>query len=228
MKTSPSVPRLYSAIKSLSCVSCLAGALITAPAALAAPTVYNFTTAPGPIGYSPGLGSIFSSTDVVSGSFVYDPDSPVTGTGSLGTTIYGYAAPPVVASYASLAGTAGSYAFADPRGFVTVGNDLPMSPGTPAVDSLQLYADSAYANGPHNFVGFTAGGYTAVNLRIFWIESTDIPDFNSDQSLPATPPKFMGRLALDFVPADNPALPASSYVFFNGVTVTPAVVGTCN
>ena len=225
MKSSKSLARLYTALKSLVCFACL---LIAAPGAFAAPTLYNFTSAPGPYGYTPGLGGIFSSTDVVSGSFIYDPDSPVTGASSSGATIYGYAAPPVVASYSSLSGTAGSYAFADPRGFVTVGNDVPFNTGSPPLDAIQLYADTTFTTGPHNFIGFTAGGYTAVNLRIFWIESTDIPDFLSDQSLPPTPPKFMGRLAVDFVPSANPALPASGFVFFNGVTVTPAEPGTCN
>jgi hypothetical protein len=225
MKPSLSFPRLLTAIKGLACLAC---ASMVAPPAFAVPTVYNFTTAPGPNSYSPGLGGIFSSTDVVSGSFVYDPDSPVTGTGTYGVTIYGYAPPPVVSSYSSLAGTAGTYAFSDPRGYVTVGNDQTQGPGTPALDSLVYYADTFTATGPHNFVGFTTGGYTMVNLRIFWIESIDIPDFLPDQTLPAAPPTFLGRLALDFVPADNPTLPASSFIFFNGVKVTPAVPGTCN
>ena len=208
----------------LFCVFCALG---SASNAIAAPTVYNFTTAPGPYGSSPGLGSLFSATDFVSGSFTYDPASPVTGTGTYGDAIYGYAAAPVVLSFYSIAGTVGGNAFSDPRGFVTVGNDRQMSPSGPYVDSVQLYSDTFTATGPHNFVGFTLGGYTLVNVRFLWVESTDIPDFLTTQDLPATPPKFMGRLALDFVPTDNPTLPATSFVFFNGVTVTPAVPA-CN
>jgi len=223
MNVSPLSRRLLALLKTLACIAGLA----VCAAAQAAPTVYNFTTAPGPYGYSAGMGGLFSATDVVSGSFVFDPVTPPTGVGTGGTTLYGINTA-YSATYATLAGTVAGYFFSDPRGFVTVGNDKPLPTGGPNVDAITFYADTSLATGTHDISGFSVGAYTLVNVRIFWVESIDIPDFLSDQNLPATPPTFMGRLALDFVPTDNPALPATSYVFFNGVKVTPAEPGTCN
>lgn len=154
---------------------------------------------------------------------MYDPASPVTGTGSAGATIYGFAPPPTPLSFFSLAGTAGSHAFSDPKGYVTVSNDKPVG-AFPQADAIQVYSDSAIPNSgaAYNFSGFSIAGYIAVNLRMFWIEGQNgITDFLTDQSLPAALPSFGGVLAIDFVPINNPTLPASNFVFFNGLTVTP-------
>ena len=70
--------------------------------------------------------------------------------------------------------------------------------------------------------GFSVGGYTLQNVRMFWIEGQQtpgtIPDFLSSQSLPSVLPGFQGRLALDFVPTGGGA---QSFVFYDGLTVTP-------
>ncbi len=193
----------------------LAGACaLCATAALAVPSSYRFTTADTPFG-SPGPLSLFSSNATTSGSFDYDPAMPFTSIGSNGSSIYN-------ATLNLLQGSVGGRSFTDPTGYAAVGNDLPSVPGfsTP-VDFFQLGAEPSSATGTHNLSAFAVGGYQLVNVRLFWIETqAGIGDFiTASTQLPA-PPTFAGRLALDFLPVDAPLGPATSFVFFNGLTVT--------
>jgi PEP-CTERM motif len=105
--------------------------------------------------------------------------------------------------------------------------DFSVSPPTTAmVDFLGLTAEPPLSSlSPHNITGFSVGGYSLVNVRLFWIEGTNmpelVPDLFNNQNLPAVLPSFHGRLALDFVPTGNTNLsylPAS--IFFDGLTVT--------
>lgn len=75
-----------------------------------------------------------------------------------------------IAQTAALSGSIGGFSFSDSRGFTTVGNDHPISVFS-AADSVQLFADSSTAGvGLHNIAGFSLGGYTLYNVRMFWIE----------------------------------------------------------
>jgi hypothetical protein len=213
-------------------LSCLAGA------ALAAPVTYSFSTGALNTGYfcggiplcSPHPWSSFSSGAIVQGSFVYDASVPQTVTGGDGSAIYGGNP----SSFSALTGTVDGYSFSDLRGFTQVGNekfaltDFSASPPvTTMVDFLGLTAEPGLASpNPHNISGFDVGGYTLVNVRMFWFEGGYmpelVPDLTDNQALPAALPSFHGRLALDFVPTGNTNLsyvPAS--VFFDGLTVTP-------
>ena len=69
---------------------------------------------------------------------------------------------------------------------------------------------------------FEVGGFTLVNVRMFWIEGDNTPtlieDFLVNELLPTTLPEFEGRLALDFTPTANPGVRTS--VFFNGLLMS--------
>lgn len=139
---------------------------------------------------------------------------------------------------ANLSGASGGpLSFSDPRGFTIVGNDAfqgtclpqPCTP-PPLADFFGFQTDSSNASqGVHNIVPFTinVGGtdYRLFNARFFWIEgflippsTTAIPDFLSSNDLLATPPSFLGRLALDFVQTGNAAGPQYS-IFFDALAV---------
>jgi hypothetical protein len=142
----------------------------------------------------------------------------------------------------SLSGAAGGpFSFTDPRGFTIVGDNAfqgtclpqPCTP-PPLMDFFGLQAESSNAaQGVHNISVLTinVGGsnYSLFNARFFWIEgqviqpnTAPIPDFLSSNNLLATPPSFLGRLALDFVATGNSAGPQYS-VFFDGLAVAAAV-----
>jgi hypothetical protein len=189
----------------------LGGALIGLVAAgpVAAGVVpYGFSTTAAPYG-SPGVADLFSPGDVVSGTFQYDATLPPSGTLSNGATRYD-------ATFLNLSGQVKAWTVSDPRGYTAAGNDLPAQGNN---DFLMLGAEPGLGSGTHNLVGFTAAGWTLVNVRLFWIEGQPgIDDFTGNDALPAVLPGFTGRLALDFVPVDAPTGPVS-YVFFDGLTV---------
>ena len=194
-------------------LSSLAVALIhtSVNVASAVPVSYSFTTGNNPFGLPP-VGS-FSSSDFVSGTFTYDAEALATGTNAFGATIY-------AGSLTKLAGSVAGLNFSDPAGLTLVGNEVIPSPAFPQpVDFLLLGADPSLGVGTHNLSGFAIGGFTLVNVRMFWIETQlGITDFLANQNLLAALPQFQGRLALDFVPIGNPSGPLS-FVFFDGLLV---------
>lgn len=105
-----------------------------------------------------------------------------------------------------------------------VGNDT--GPGG-SVDFFQLLAERLLGLPVmYNLTGFTAAGFTLVNVRMFWFEGFGAPDFLTSNDLPDTPPSFEGRLALDFIPhgsscSPGPPVvcPTPSAVFFDGLYV---------
>ena len=188
----------------------LAAALIglVAGPAVAGVVPHGFSTTGAPYG-SPGVIDLFSAGDTVSGTFQYDAALPPSGTLSNGATRYD-------ATFLNLSGQVKVWTFSDPRGYTAVGNDLPAQGNN---DFLMLGAEPGLGSGTHNLVGFTAAGWTLVNVRLFWIEGLPgIGDFTTTDAMPAVLPGFAGRLALDFVPVDAPTGPVS-YVFFDGLTV---------
>jgi hypothetical protein len=120
----------------------------------------------------------------------------------------------------NLTGSIASNFFSDPYGRVFVGDDKPTPNG---VDYLALNADTSAwpptPARPHDLIGFTYNGFLLVNVRMFWREGQlAIPDFLSNQNLPASLPTFQGRLALDFVPISNQSAPLNynNSLFFDG------------
>jgi len=208
---------------------------------LAAPITYNFSTGALNSGYYCGAlpGCTYSSTDLhpwfsfsgsahLQGSFVYDSERPLTLTAGDGSSIYGGNP----SSYSDLSGTVDGHNFSDPRGFTQVADEKfslfdPITSTTTMVDFLGLTADPALSNpNPHNLTGFSVGGYTLVNVRMFWYEGMNmpelVPDLYNNQDLPTTLPSFHGRLALDFVPTGNTNLSLTpGSIFFDGLSVTP-------
>jgi hypothetical protein len=213
---------------------CIAVAFASAPA-MAAPVSYSFVTSNGPLG-SPEISGLLGSSAYVVGTFKYDASAPATGT----ALEYGYGSAVAYGrpyfSYFDISGSVSGLNFSDPWGSSVVGNDMTDYPGRPAgQDWLGLNADrgpNAGANvrdpsAPYDFRGFSIGGYTLVNMRMFWFEGINgLPDFLTTTALPAELPKLHARLALDFVRTDDPTNLAnapyySNGVFFDGIQVTP-------
>lgn len=169
--------------------------------------------------------------------------------GSLDTrgTVYSVTSttPPFHSSFNTLSASVGGFSLNDPRGFTIVGNEAFQGTCAPApctqpplVDFYSYQADtsSVAAGSVHNISGFSlnvAGtSYSLFNVRFIWIEAfpgqgfppgvAPIPDFLSSNDLLATPPSYLGRIALDFVPTGNIA-GAPQSVFFEGLSVAAAV-----
>ncbi len=186
--------------------------------AISAPVTYSFSTSVSPFGTFP-IAGLFDSNAVVSGTFKYDAEAPVIQDIGTGLSYGGYTpGPGKVASFSDLVGVVSGINFSDTRGVAIVGNDRP-------VDSLALSADpSLTSTSQHNFNGFSIGGYSLVNVRLFWLENQMVPglisDFLNTEAMPAVLPTFDGRLAFDFIQTGtNPTSPAG-FVFFDGLTVT--------
>jgi len=178
----------------------------------AAPVSYSFATEAGPFGGSPGPVDLFSGSAFASGTFTYDAQVSPTGTAGNGATRYS-------GSLHALSGTADGNSFSDVSGYTLVGNDV-LTSGQ-YVDFLQLTFEPPLntPGGTYNLTGFDIGGFSLVNVRMFWIEGQNgITDFLDDQTLPPVLPSFPGRLAFDFI--DSSGAPAQS-VFFNGLSVSP-------
>lgn len=191
--------------------------------AMSAPVTYSFSTSESPFGTSP-IASLFSSDAVVSGTFNYDSQAPFIQDVGTGLSYGGHTpGPGKAASFSELFGAVAGMTFSDERGVAIVGNDRP--PGL--LDSLALSADpSLTSTSPHNLIGFTIGGFTLVNVRLFWLENQMVPglisDFLDDETLPAALPTFNGRLALDFIQTGTSPTSPAGFVFFDGLTVTAA------
>jgi hypothetical protein len=177
-----------------------------APAALAIPITYQFTTGPQ-ITVPPGLPPPVLPADLaplegfgVSGSFVYDSDAPQTGV-FLG-------APSHNGALTALTGSIAGLGFSDATGQVTAGDEtFPPVPTAPQhFDFLELATGPTPAGSP-DFVGFVLGNFRLVSVRLFWIEGQSvpeaIPDFLGASLLPGVLPEFHGRLAFDFARVDS-------------------------
>lgn len=207
------------------CGALLLGTAFCSPAAFATPVTYSFTSGSSAFGnvtdpvVAAALAALGSGA-VASGTFTYDAAAPFNSNNSDGSSVFGT---PAALSFFGLSGTLGSNSFSDPRGGVTVANNLTIG-GRPNADEVLLFADPTSAGGPfHNFVGFDLGGTQVVDVRLFWITGNPgVPtDFLSSQTPPGTLPSFSATIAFDLASTTNPSLISTSSVFFNGVTVTP-------
>jgi len=202
----------------------------------AAPVKYRFTTDAAAFGGPTGPAIPFPSPSLfdggTSGTFVYDSEAPFVLTLADGASLYSGAIPSSVSgittTLSDLSGAVAGFSFSDSGGQGIVGNDsfLPSGSST-KVDFFQLAFDPPLSSpAPRNLAGFTVGEFILINFRMFWIEGQTtpglVPDFLSDQDLPAALPSFTGRVAFDFIQTGNPA--ATSFVFFDGLRVVPAAV----
>lgn len=194
----------------------------TLGAALGAPVTYGFSTGTQAPSY-PNVESLLGTGAHVSGTFVYDSAAPQVTTVS-GLSIYGGFTPgtSIVPSFSSLSGSVAGLTFSDVQGITAVANDTYDIGGSSLVDFFTLNADpSASSSSTRNISGFSTGGYTLANVRLFWGETLSspalIPDFLSSADLPSAPPTFLGRLALDFNPIDAGGVPGT--VFFDSLAV---------
>ena len=209
----------------LAAIATVAGGAILPSMSSAAPVTYSFTSQGGTV-LSQGTAdsnaflTSLGAAPVITGTFVYDTASPQTGTTGAGLSIYGLAAN-VTLSLSNLQGSIGGKSFSDASGFVIVGNNKPFS-NLASTDSVQLQADSSLVSSTHNFSGFSSGGYTAVNLRMFWPASTlgGPVEFTSSQALPTSLAALgPARIAIDINVSSNSTLISTNSVFFDNVTV---------
>lgn len=196
-------------------------------AAQADPASYRFSTGTTPgVGSDPQLASLFGGLSV-KGTFDYDADTPMSGEIGGGQLAGSYAYNNAITNLSGSVVDAADfpfYWFSDSFANAIVGDEkytqLGQNPPPPA-DILNLAADPLLLTGtPRTLVGFEIGGFTLVNVRLFWIEDTlDAPDFLVNQDLPAKLPTFKATLSLDFTLTDNPG--ALFNVFFQDSTVAP-------
>ena len=200
----------------------LAGAGLFLPGqksgALAATTTYSFSTGANPFGSGP-IGD-FPSDATVSGTFVYDPSTPLFGSAADGSTIYRVTSSNLAVG--NLSAFVNGIALSDARGSaVTVGDNLPFAGGVvgPA-DMLQLFFEPPLGTGTHDIVAPALSGFSLVNVRMFWIQGQNgIPGFLNNQSMPIVLPVLPGRLALDFIPTGSSSTLPTASVFFDGLQV---------
>lgn len=198
--------------------------------ALAAPVSYTFSTS-APISGPAELTGLLSGLSV-SGVFTYNAATPFLGlSGDLGFE-------PGYSTYATngtltqavlgLAGSVGGHQFSDIAGTASIRNANTGTPSATLLDIISLTSDptlKAGANTPpsdyaRQLQGFTLGGYTLNNVRLYWIGGITGGAFNflGDSSLPAELPTFQGRLAFDFVRTDDPTNIANVPYYSNTVT----------
>lgn len=209
----------------LAAIAIVFGSAILPSISSAAPVTYSFSSQAG-TAFSQGTSdsnaflASLGASPVITGTFVYDTASPQTGTTGAGLSIYGLAAN-VTLSLSNLQGSVGGHSFSDASGFVLVGNNKPFS-NLASTDSVQLQADSSLVSSTHNFAGFSSGGYTAVNLRMFWPASTagGPVEFTSSQALPPSLAALgPARIAIDINVSSNSTLISTNSVFFDNVAV---------
>jgi hypothetical protein len=200
-------------------------ALSTTPA-LAVPITYEFSTGPvlgalnvGVIGdpNNQALLDVFANS-TVTGSFVYDSESPVTSvvTNPLGTQ-YLYDG-----AVTALTGSVAGFTFGDASGRIQVGDELNIN-GAPR-DILQI------SGAAPDFTGFDLGtlGLTLLNARLFWIEGNPttnggtLSDFLSGNGLPSPLPDLTGLFAFSFAATGSTTL--ASTVTFRELQIRPVAV----
>jgi len=202
----------------------LASLLFLAGHAVAAPVTYSFSTQASPVFF--GLGGVPGDAfdGGVYGTFVYDAQASRVAVNPDGSFLYASSFPLSVTAISSFSATVGGFNFTDTAGTLQVGNN---TFGTTASDVLQFSLEPPLTNpAPHNLTRFSIGNFTLANLRMFWIQGQQtpdlIPDYLSDQAMPASLPSFTGRLSLDFYFTPDPSAPLF-FVAFDGLQVTPSV-----
>jgi len=174
-----------------------------------APVTYNFSTdVSGSTMACPAC--LFAGQSAL-GSFVYDPETPLTTTNSEGISVY-------FRGISDWSGSIGSNVYSDDLGLAIVGDDI-----VGGSRDILRFLPGLFLN------GFEIGGYTLVDVWMTWLEGMPgdplgTPDFLMGQSLPVELPDFPGVLTLHFV---NPMFsgPTLRVNFQNlMVTLAPTIV----
>lgn len=188
---------------------------------------YSFSTG---MALTRPFGPQLDPSAIATGSFIYDSSAPISGnaiTRGFGNANSHYG------GFYNIIATVGSFKVSDPIGNVIVGNDMNDYPGAlPGQDWLGLNYDLGIAYGsntvgpvpdparPRDLNGFVVGDYSLFNVRMFWFEGVNLPDFLSDGNLPNVLPNLNGRLVLDFVLTESPdEFSYINSIFFDGLAV---------
>jgi hypothetical protein len=166
-----------------------------------APVTYDYTT--DPLEFLSGCPACNFVGQPVSGSFIYDPETPLTSAPPSGFFVY-------LGGISDWSGTVESFSFSDDLGLAVVGDNV-----LPGGRDLLRFTPGLFLN------GFVVDGFTLVDVRMLWLEgSPGVPDFLIGGSLPAELPDLPGRLLLDF---ENPSFPGILFsVNFPNLRVTRA------
>lgn len=166
-----------------------------------APVTYDYTT--DPLEFLPGCPACNFVGQPVSGSFIYDPETPLTPSPPNGFFVY-------LGGISDWSGTVDSFSFSDDLGLAVVGDNA-----VPGGRDLLRFTPGLFLN------GFVVDGFTLVDVRMLWLEGLPgVPDFLMGDSLPAELPDLPGRLFLDF---ENPSFPGRLFsVNFPNLRVTRA------
>ena len=162
--------------------------LMAVGVAQAIPVKYNYTTNTASLGGNvPELSALFEGLSV-SGSFVYDADTPLTFTSPEGFDLH-------LGAITGWTGTVGGYSFADANdiSLATIGDDT-----FAGILDFFLFSMGQPGTGPAD--GFSIGGFTLDNVRMFWIETliAGTPDFISGPGLPRPDSNPRGAVGVGF------------------------------
>jgi hypothetical protein len=166
-----------------------------------APVTYDYTT--DPLEFLSGCPACNFVGQPVSGSFIYDPETPLTPSPPNGFFVY-------LGGISDWSGTVDGFSFSDDLGLAVVGDNA-----IPVGRDLLRFSPGLFLN------GFVVDGFTLVNVRILWLEGLGgLPGFLTGDTLPPELPDLPGRLFLDF---ENPAFPETLFtVNFPNLRVTRA------
>ena len=194
-------------------IAVLAMSVLAAGQASAVPITYTYTTDPASqIGNVPELSALFDGLSIT-GTFVYDSETPLTTTQPGGLEIY-------VGAVTGWTGTVGGNSFSDANdtSLAVSGDDTFDFGGT--LNDFLLFSMGPPGSGAAD--GFSIGGFTLDNVRMFWIENLlpGVPDFISGSGLIDPLPDFAGRMSLDFGTIERDGITLPVNVFFDNVIVT--------
>ena len=166
-----------------------------------APVTYDYTT--DPLEFLVGCPACNFVGQRVSGSFIYDPETPLTPSPPNGFFVY-------LGGISNWSGSVDNFSFSDDLGLAVVGDNA-----VPGGRDLLRFTPGLFLN------GFVVDGFTLVDVRMLWLEGLNgLPDFLVGDSLPAEVPDLPGRLFLDF---ENPSFPGTLFsVNFPNLRVTRA------
>lgn len=183
---------------------------------------YAFSSEGRPFGH-PGPLRALGAAQQTGGMFTVCPPADPSRTTPNGCIVY-------PACVRDLCGSVGKHTFSHAQGHMVVGNGVALSAFDPHADLLQIGVGAAPQPEDPDLEGFEVADFRLVNLRLLWIDPTAARGADGHGSqppptppTPPTPPRRLparpGRLALDFVRADQPDGPRR-YVFFDDVLVT--------
>lgn len=172
--------------------------------------------------------SLFAPTDVVTGTFVYDSEIPLTFSTASGASVY-------LGAFTQLRVSIAGQIASDPAGIAAISPDYVQfpAPGLSIDDVVEFHADPRIdapgADSTRDLNGFIIGDWTLVDVGLSWI---DVSIFGDDTELLPTgalpsvlPPSGYlpadSRVVLAFVDTTGDRVRTSS---FDNLTVAPVSV----